>query len=385
MAPQPLIVVSLEGITPNALSCYGCSWNRTPSLDQLCASGSIWDRMVACSDESNFILEQWICDKSEWVAPYRKLGATSLFADQSLEQLTDHCFDEITIIPVEPVTESQLPCEEVFETRFGQLIATAIQRLNEPNPASVIWIHSDFLTKCWDAPLPMDEVDSGEELENGIIPDDETLWTDEDKVEDSAIQPHDMLPPQVIPPNFIIQAEDDPDLLPQWMDRYAAQVRLIDGMMGYLMDEANQRGARLVFTGTSGFRLGQNSEFGFKTTKLRSSDICLPLLVSGHGPIRVPHLTSSAQLPELLKMIGSGVKALCSAEQWAESRSRPAAIRINSARCRAAVVNPEWFCVTDCDGEENLFLKPDDLNDYNNVARLRPDVVDLLTSPEIPE
>ena len=32
-------------------------------------------------------------------------------------------------------------------------------------------------------------------------------------------------------------------------------------------------------------------------------------------------------------------------------------------------MSPKWFCVIDSDGAENLFLKPDDADDYNNVAR----------------
>jgi hypothetical protein len=69
-----------------------------------------------------------------------------------------------------------------------------------------------------------------------------------------------------------------------------------------------------------------------------------------------------------------------SCEQWARSQSEAQSIRITSNRSRAAVISPEWFCVIDSDGEENLFLKPDDIDDFNNVARLRPDVIDSLTT-----
>ena len=34
----PLIVISLEGLTPSALGCYGSSWNETPTIDRLASN-----------------------------------------------------------------------------------------------------------------------------------------------------------------------------------------------------------------------------------------------------------------------------------------------------------------------------------------------------------
>lgn len=382
MATPPLIVVSLEAIAPNALSCYGCSWNSTTSLDQLCGEGWIWDRLVAPTDDALEVLQKWVGEGSHWARLYRKVGPLSLIADQPLDRLGDHCFDEITVVAVDPVTEDQIPCQEVFETRFGQLIATAIERLNQPNSPSVIWIHSDFLRKCWDAPIPLSQLPNELSSQSSAAEiDDSNTWDDADELDDWETEPQQTVPLQVHPPNFKIKPEDDPDELPQWIDRYAVQIALVDTMMGYLIEEIKAREGRLVFTGTSGFRLGQDREFGFEPTKLRSADIHLPLLISGDGPMRMPHLTSSDQLPNLLEAIGQNDEGVCSADQWAESRSCPDSVRIRSTRCREAVMSPEWFCVVDPDSQENLFLKPDDLNDYNNVARLRPDVVDSLIEP----
>jgi hypothetical protein len=380
---KPLIVVSLEGITPNALSCYGCSWNSTPSLDQVCAGGLIWDRLAATIDQPKQVLQSWLTKGAHWADPYQNLGAISLVSDVPVDDLGDHCFDEITIVPVAPVSEDQFPCDEAFETRFGQLIAIAIERLKQPHALGAIWIHSNFLAQCWDAPLtPKEESFADDESLETFDADDDSLGVGLLESEDQDWNPvsNENIPLNVIPPNFEIQADDDPDALPQWMDRYASQVGLVDLLFGYLAEEAESLDARLVFTGISGFRLGQGKAFGSSPSQLRFADVHLPLVISGGGPLRIPHLTSGDQLPKILATLGNENAEHYSCEQWARSRSEAQSIRITSNRSRAAVISPEWFCVIDSDGEENLFLKPDDIDDFNNVARLRPDVIDSLTT-----
>ena len=45
-----------------------------------------------------------------------------------------------------------------------------------------------------------------------------------------------------------------------------------------------------------------------------------------------------------------------------------------------AVTTPGWFFVHQSDDQQRLFLKPDDINDFNDVSRLRVDVVDKFNS-----
>jgi hypothetical protein len=44
--------------------------------------------------------------------------------------------------------------------------------------------------------------------------------------------------------------------------------------------------------------------------------------------------------------------------------------------------NPSWFYVRDADESEHLFLKPDDVNDFNDVGRLRGDILETFRASE---
>ena len=381
MPAKPLIIVSLEGITPNALSCYGCSWNQTPTLDEISSRGWIWDRLIAENDDPKELLKTWVHNDVAWANQFKKLGPLVLISDQEDHDFDNHCFDEITILPVEPIHEEQQPADEAFETRFGQLIATAIERISQPDKTGAIWIHSTFLNQSWDAPslLDSEEEESDPYLAEHQTEDDGNVEVEQEIADFDDVGVPELVATSVVPPSFKLEPKDDPDLLPQWMDRYGNQVKLLDLMLGYLVEEVERVDAQLMFIGTSGFRLGQNKEFGLHPAHLRYSDIHIPLLLTGRGPLRIPHLTGSQEVIDLLLELGRNDDRDYPAERWAESRSSVRSISIQSSRCRYAVTDPNWFCVIESDGEESLFLKPDDIDDYNNVARLRPDVVDDLT------
>lgn len=386
---KPLIVVSLEGIAPTSMSCYGCSWNHTPSLDQISGHGLLWDRLFANDDNPAEVLQKWTNHQSPWAASYRSQGPLELFTDQATSGSHQHCFDEINVLTFDPIAEDQIACDDIFDTRFGQLIATAIQRLKQPADFGAIWIHSDFLNQCWDAPADNDAL-STESVEDHPDQDDVFFGPVDDLNHDNTeIDPGEhhappetasITPTSVLPPQIRIDGEADPDMLPQLMDRYAAQVQLIDQMLGYLIDEVERIGAQLVVVGTSGFRLGQDHEFGLRPTRLRSADLHLPLIVAGCGPLRIPQLTSSDSVPQLLQLLGQENDFHYPEQQWASAESSVTPLTINSQRCRYAVISTDWFCTVDTDGSEYLFLKPDDLDDYNNVARLRTDIVDELVA-----
>ena len=381
MPAKPLIIVSLEGIAPNALSCYGCSWNQTPTLDEISSRGWIWDRLIAENDDPKELLKTWVHNDVAWANQFKKLGPLVLISDQEDHDFDNHCFDEITILPVEPIHEEQQPADEAFETRFGQLIATAIERISQPDKTGAIWIHSTFLNQSWDAPslLDSEEEESDPYLAEHQTEDDGNVEVEQEIADFDDVGVPELVATSVVPPSFKLEPKDDPDLLPQWMDRYGNQVKLLDLMLGYLVEEVERVDAQLMFIGTSGFRLGQNKEFGLHPAHLRYSDIHIPLLLTGRGPLRIPHLTGSQEVIDLLLELGRNDDRDYPAERWAESRSSVRSISIQSSRCRYAVTDRNWFCVIESDGEESLFLKPDDIDDYNNVARLRPDVVDDLT------
>jgi len=182
----------------------------------------------------------------------------------------------------------------------------------------------------------------------------------------------------------VLSEQDDPDWVFAWMQRYAAQVRIIDAMLDVMVASTTLRRARWVIAGTSGFSLGQNGRIGHRIGPIRSPEIRLPLVVSTGGPLRVPTLESADGFPDLLQRLAAAAP-LVEPEAWFAGQEEFAPqVRTDSDRAACAVTSPKWFLTESNEPAESprLFLKPDDTDDVNDVARLRRDVVDTLASAD---
>ena len=90
LKPRPLLVVSLEGLTPSALGCYGSSWNRTPAIDAIADTGCVWDRWLATDDQpANMFLRmtQDLDQTVNWKDKWQANGSIDLITD--VEQIAD--------------------------------------------------------------------------------------------------------------------------------------------------------------------------------------------------------------------------------------------------------------------------------------------------------
>jgi hypothetical protein len=287
-----------------------------------------------------------------------------MITDGDPSELAGSCFDEIVAVPVEAQSSNRQPASDVAETHFARLIAAAVERAARTEPCRLIWIHSRFLTAIWDAPLELSSsADFDFEVPNE--PDE-----DESAAEESTVSTQ--------PPSMELTDEDDPDLVSNWMRVYACQVRLIDLLVGVLLDSIPTEDATVVIAGTSGFRLGQGGWIGHRVGPLRSADVRVPLIVSRGGPLHVPQLTPGHRFNDLLNRTFEESSAVCTPEQWCVSASQANPISIQSDRAIAAVCSSQWFYVQDSDGSEHLYLKPDDIDDFNDIGRLREDVLETL-------
>ena len=67
-------------------------------------------------------------------------------------------------------------------------------------------------------------------------------------------------------------------------------------------------------------------------------------------------------------------------EQWVETDAEFEPRIVTQGEGQYAVTTPNWFLVCGDEQEQELFLKPDDVEDANNVSRLRPDVVNRIVN-----
>jgi len=277
------------------------------------------------------------------------------------------------------------PADDIVDTQMGQLVAAAIERDAEDEDWSILWLHSDFLTTRWDAPRYLalvDEVD-----QEPLTPSDEMELLE---AEYSVAEQLEKLPPifdDVSPPAFQLAGEIHPDLVTSWMRTYGCQIRLIDVLLEILLTSLKAEDPHVLIVGTSGFQLGQNGWIGHRQGPMRSADIRVPMIVSDIGPLHLPHLSGSNRFPQILDQLANhaspagGQSMLWSPEQWCKSDAA-ASVITKSDRIVHAVTTHDWFYVQDPDQSEHLFLKPDDIDDFNNVARLRPDIVEQFVSPQ---
>lgn len=396
--PQTLILLTLEGLAPSSLGCYGSSWNRTPAIDRIASEGCLWDRMIATDDDPIAIMRQWCADENS-LEPYRSAGSVELITDDHRLDTDEfeELFDIVAFVDPEQMPDALKAADRIEQTQLAQLILLAIERCRDPEPLGVLWLHSRFLTSRWDAPrdlIPPDELD--DDLD---IPSEDPEYLSEES--DPQILAHSVEIPflyeDVAPPAILIDQQTHPDVVTSWMRTYACQVRLVDELVEFWMASFDRRHPHFIIAGTSGFALGQNGWIGNQAGPLRSSDIRLPVIVRKsdlHGTtssLRVPNVMPSTCMGSILKGLCESSPAIVSPEHWCQTHEEfQPSIMTRSNRARVAVTTPKWFCVDrhkndplsvdPTPRDTSLFLKPDDVDDVNDVGRLRADVIDQLIS-----
>ena len=359
-----MLILTFDGLTPAALSCYGSSWNQTRWLDQCAATGTVWDRVITSTDDPLEQLTGWLADQ--------RLPASETLLLTDNPSVSDHPsadrFPEAVLIDA----DAPYAAAAVEETVLGRLAAVAASRLDDyPH----LWLHSSFLTNAWDAPRDLFPVEDLEE--DGLEwdePEDPADWRP--AVEEEKVDPEEVPPPilaGVTPPDMLLTGEEHPDLVTAWMRTYGCQVRLIDAVLGVLLPVT--RSAVLV-AGTSGFALGQNRAIGHRTGPLRSYHLRVPMIASCGSGIRDPQLRSADHLTKVIDIVHQNESAapprLISPSQWAASTREAPAVVTRHQQGMVALTDPQWYFHLE---DEALFLKPDDMDDVNDVARLEPDVV----------
>lgn len=379
---RPLLVLSLDGFTPSSLGCYGCSWNRTPAIDRVASRGAVWDRLIATSTSPFEVLRSWIRPAGNpcWPDAFRAWGSVELITDDRLvaEPEMAAAFDRVDLID-----EPRQPADGIEETCFGRLIAAAIERHREGvEDWSVLWLHSRFLRECWDAPRELSPEEDWDEEDPAVEQEGDSLPSD---ARGQAAERVPLVFDPPTPPRLQLSATAHPDLVSAWMRTYACQIRLVDLLLGLLLESLEPVDPVVIVLGTSGFSLGQNGWIGHRCGPLRSCQIRLPMVIGWGNPIRSPHVTSSAQVSELLARLGNSPHLLPAAP-WAESdhEFEPSVLTVETdARPSGfntppvALTTKRWFYVRNPQ-QETLFLKPDDTDDANDISRLRQGTVDRL-------
>ncbi len=380
MKSSTTVVITVEGLSAAALSCYGSSWNETPQLDAIAADGCVWSHVVAASTDPLSVFASWVgTGTAPWWAAVRGEGSVELFTDDARLTKLDFLsgFDRVELVAEKTIRVRTRPRDHVDQTRAGRLFAAALDRMDQSDRPRLIWIHCSSLVKCWDAPRYLALVDD--------TPDEDTEPNDDvELIElESEEQPSPLAPASVFdsiePPDFQLEPDCHPDLAMSWMRTYGCQVRLLDLLIGLVRGYEPLAGADLMVAGTSGFALGENGWVGANCPRVRSSLIRTPLLMSRPKSLRVPQLISSDEVPALMAKLADNTSPVVTSAQWAHRQTELEPCISTVSRDGAIfITTPSWFFVEETTGEQFLYLKPDDIGDVNDISRLRGDVVQTL-------
>jgi len=359
------IVLVVDRLGAGYLGPYGNTWIETPNFNRLAADSLLFE--FAMGDSSRLPMLY----RSYWKGLHAMSGDTAM---ESLSEtlgpceihtalVTDDCevadlswtsgFDERIALPPAPVAQA---AQESSQTQTAELFATVLGWLERAPEPFLLWIHSQGMQGPWDAPL---------ELRN--------QFADEE----------DPLPPEVIaPPVRRLEAGYDPDDLLGLQHAHAGQVCLLDICLGALLDAVEALSGRgdtlLMMTSPRGYPLGEHGRIGACDDSLYGELLHVPCFIrfpDGAGAsARCQHLVQPpdvfATLLDWLDMPTEDSPVWGSSMLPAVEDVRPPpgdrACAISEGH--SAIRTPAWFLHRHPDSKRELFAKPDDRWEANEVA-----------------
>ncbi len=403
----------------SALGAYGNTTYPTPALDGFAADSLLLDACFAPAVELPEIYRA-LWQSKHPARPFgRVIDVAAAASEPTLPRLLADCGYETTLVTDEPrlttfagatdfhdcvqvlsdaepsappirandIAHTNLArmfaaASEVTDRRFSELAQSAGQ---VAKPPQLVWVHAQGLHGDWDAPL---------DLQRSLLDEDDS-------------------PPieTVTPPHFNIEPGGDPDVAFRFGIAYAAQAMVLDRCWQCLVDRlapASRPEPWLVMLlGARGYSLGEHQQIGGVDSRLPAEQLHVPWLIrfpDGRGRLArsgalVSHLDLSPTLLDWtgdacrssLRFDGSSVLPLAAATLPAWRDSFLSAGELGAFSIRTASWCLRGFTANDAAAIEReaassnrdtrpaeLFVRPDDRWEANDVARLCSDVVDDL-------
>jgi arylsulfatase A-like enzyme len=381
------IIIAVDGLPAAYLGTYGNAWLPTPVLDQLASQSLVVEFPWADSlhrqafATSAFFGRHARCPIED---PLPGIGA--LLRDAHIDSLllTDddslvsHAgvleFTDCELIGGELIGghRPNRPAEEIESTITAQFMTACAERITRMHPSSLVWLQYRGLLDCWDAPLQLRE-----------------LLADES----------DPDPPKGIDPiQRVLLPDDDPDLVLGALQAFAAQVAVVDACLAVLLEAIDEhldpQETLVILTASHGYAVGEHGLIGYDEQHLFEELLHVPLLIRTPASLRNPTRSQACVQPPGLfgiladwfgvpnDRLGTGATSLPANESSQRMFTR--AVTVSSGRSSLRV--PAWFLVTAAgvtgatgvapvEKPCQLFAKPDDRWDVNDVAALCPQIV----------
>ncbi len=274
-------------------------------------------------------------------------------------------------IQIDPPWQSQMAAEGAYEdTHLARCFLQIIDWVQTAKRPFFLWCHLGSLGTTWDAPPECRE----------------RYWDESD-------------PPLLATadvPDRMLQAGFDPDELLVYTQAYAGQIALLDTCLGGFLEVLDERPAAhktlLALTAARGFPMGEHLRLGPCDEALHGELVHVPLILRLPGGSAADRLGATARSQALVEPADLWATLL---DFWRVAgaptsptgvslmplvREEPVASRdrlvVAGPGRERAIRTPAWY-LRKTESPE-LYAKPDDLWEVNNVAVRCQEVVDCL-------
>lgn len=354
MSAPHLLVLAVDGLRASPLGAYGGS-TTTPEIDRLASQAKLYDWHFANAPQIERVYADLWNGGQVSLAQFLTQGGyqSALVADDRL-MLANPSATTFDVVGEVETGHIEKPAETAATTWFANsceqlaaaVAATTAKRTD--NRPQFLWLHTRGLHGPWDAPSASIQA-----------------LLDEDEIE---------LVTSLAPATGRVTAEE-PDAPFIAACRYAAQLQVVDACVGNLLayiDEAFQ-GEPLTFIllGTRGYALGEHGVIG-EDDRLYQETL--------HTPLLVRQADGSTAFTRVANPVGPA-SLLASLSATDEGPSQD--LRQQSDSGAMAIQHQQWRLIRPAasNGEQpspELYLKPDDRWEANNVASRAADVVQRL-------
>jgi arylsulfatase A-like enzyme len=384
------IVIVVDRLGSGFLGTYGNTWVITPAINRFASESILWEHCLSDSPQlASTCHTYWTGMHSMQLAtaagpqsPSSGLPGQLANADIPTVLISDELdvvnhplvtgFAETILIPEK---NNDVGVDSIEETQCASVLAYALQWLEkQPADASFLaWIHLRAMQGPWDAPHSFRE-----------------LFHDEEDPD---------LPTWTIPPEQQNKSFDPDDLL-SVTQAYAGQISALDSCLDVFwqtLDELPSADNTLTaLTSPRGFPLGQHGRVGACDHPLYGELLNVPCMLQlpnqqqatkriqslvqpgnlyatllqwfeQQDPLTEQRTLPSTLIPAPANLANNG--------HWPASTSRAVAL----SHQQLALRTPAWFLHQTMDQKAELYVKPDDRWEINDVANRCPDIVEQMT------
>lgn len=351
-----VVVLSIDGLGARYLGPYGNTSLNTPGFNRLASQGVLFENVWASTNHGDNP-RSWYWDLLLHHSPLQNVLQgppfpevqrwTAVLDEEVIADCCENYFEEVIRVPR---LEPSAPAGSLEETQLATFFAVALERLQQVEPGDFLLLHSRGLTFPWDAPLAYREALRGE---------------------------GDPPPPTEVSYGLGYYPEVDPDVLLGWQQAYGAQVMVLDELLEHFADQLQEldHPVAWVLTSPRGFPLGEHGFLGPSADCWYDEAMHVPLLLGD------PRIKEPARVPTL-------IEAKCwmdfVQEIWMKRTETNYPILPNREEevlfgdfSTGVVRTHSWKFIRNPDGQCELYVKPDDRWEKNNVADRCRDLLPL--------